>query len=111
MNDQAAQIADINRQTMVANQLCHEKTTDLVGDENTIADTMSKKIHIEKKQRQQSVSKEYSKRAILEKQVREFTKFTDELADEVRVEKLQAKATIRKALKGKDNRMLHQKAG
>ena len=24
-NDKAAQIADINRQTMVANQLCHKK--------------------------------------------------------------------------------------
>ena len=68
---------------------------------NAIADRMSKQIHIEKKQRRECVNKEYSKRKVLETQLRELNTFTDEMADEVKVEQLQAKATIRKALKGK----------
>ena len=99
--DQAAQIANIHIKNRATQKLCQERNKNRVDDMNAIADRMSKQIHIEKKQRRECVSKEYSKRKVLETQLRELNTFTDEMADEVKVEQLQAKATIRKALKGK----------
>ena len=86
---------------MNTQKICQEKTEHRVDDMIDIVYKISNKMHIKKQQRQESAIKEYRKVVVLETQLCELTKFTDDLADEVKVEILQAKVKIRKALKEK----------